>query len=432
MKQIEKNPRLSALFILNKILQKKHPLDFSFKKIIGQSVISQQDKNFIYNLVLITLRNLGLIDALLSQLLKKPIPEKYFNSLNILRLGACQLLFLSTPPYAAISTSLQLIDKIGEHGTKGMINAILRRLDREHIELIAKIDDIKTNIPSWLWNNWSKVYGEKICRKISKASLVEAPLNLTVRIDADFWAACLNAKITKTGSLQIQNPGPVSALPGYYQGAWWIQDAASSLPVKLFGNIRGLDVADICAAPGGKTAQLLVAGAKVTAVDHSKNRVAILFDNLHRLELKATVIETNAITWKPDKVFDAVLLDPPCSGTGTLRRHPDILRTRSPQDIKDLNKIQSKLLNNIAKLVRPGGILIYCVCSVQVEEGPIQVASFLERHSDYHLDKIRPNEIGGLSEAITSEGYLRTFPFYRGCEGGMDGFFAARLIRNPY
>jgi 16S rRNA (cytosine967-C5)-methyltransferase len=421
--------RLSALLTLTEILSRKTNLNSTFEKIAYRHDLIGRDRNFALNLVATTLRNLGVIDYMLNKALHRPLAKKKADTQNILRLGICQLLILKTPAHAAISTSVDLVKYIPNQGTKDLVNAVLRSLDKKGPPTMLGLEFEKLNIPSWLWESWAKEFGDTICLKIANASLREAPLNITVKSNPKYWASRLKGQVTETGSLSMRSTGPVNSLPGYREGCWWVQDAAASLPIRLLGNISNLNIADICAAPGGKTAQLAALGAIVTAVDKSKKRLGRLSTNLDRLGLSATIIAKDIMSWEPKTLFDAVLLDSPCSGTGTLRRRPDILRTREKADIEVLKKVQYQLLSHVSKYVKIGGKLVYCVCSIQPEEGPLHIKNFLENNPNYEQEPIQPAEIGGPKEIITHDGYLRTLPFYLSEHGGMDGFFAVRFTR---
>jgi 16S rRNA (cytosine967-C5)-methyltransferase len=256
-----------------------------------------------------------------------------------------------------------------------------------------------------------------------------------VRGQSDVWAERLNAKVLSTGSLRLVEAGVVPDLPGYAEEAWWVQDAAAALPARLLGPVQGQSVADLCAAPGGKTAQLATQGAHVTVVDGSKNRLQRLGENMQRLGLSAqvTVVAADIETFEPGTMFDAVLLDAPCSATGTIRRHPDILHLKTPDDIVRLAALQSRLLAKAAGLVKPGGLLVYCTCSLEPEEGPNQITQFLAENANFERVAIAPDDIGGDASWVTAHGDLRTLPFHAAGSfpeaQGLDGFFAARLRR---
>ncbi|HKA99243.1 MAG TPA: RsmB/NOP family class I SAM-dependent RNA methyltransferase, partial [Methyloceanibacter sp.] len=270
-------------------------------------------------------------------------------------------------------------------------------------------------------------------RKIAEAHLNEPPLDLTVKSEPERWAEKLSGRVLPGGSVRLLPKGRIDALPGFDEGAWWVQDVAASLPARLLGDVRGKRVADLCAAPGGKTAELALAGASVVAVDSSKTRLALLDDNLKRLGLHAETVKADAATWQPDETFDVVLLDAPCSSTGTIRRHPDIPYVKSADDIAALAPLQERLLDNAARLVKPGGRLVYSTCSLEPEEGEAQIASLLVRNAGLSLQPVGEAELFGQAAWIEPSGCLRTFPYDLKLDSpewsGMDGFFAARLIK---
>ena len=240
--------------------------------------------------------------------------------------------------------------------------------------------------------------------------LVEAPLDLTVKSDPQHWAELMEGRVLPSGSVRFQPKGRIEALPGYDAGEWWVQDVAAALPARLLGDIAGLRVADLCAAPGGKTAQLVQAGASVVAVDSSIHRLELLKQNLSRLGLEASVVASDAAQWQPDERFDAVLLDAPCSSTGTIRRHPDIPYLKTAKDIEILAGLQARLLDRAASLLRPGGRLVYSTCSLEPEEGEAQIASLLVRNASLRLDPVDAAAIGAEQDWIAPSGVLRTFP----------------------
>ncbi len=286
--------------------------------------------------------------------------------------------------------------------------------------------------PGWLFERWRKAYGAETARAIAIAHGHEPPLDLTVKADAENWAQRLRGRVLPTGSVRTDTGGLVSLLPGYHEGAWWVQDAAAALPARLFGDVAGKQVADLCAAPGGKTAQLAQAGARVTALDRSANRLVRVRDNLGRLGLNADMIATDVTEWQGGP-FDAVLVDAPCSSTGTIRRHPDVAWLKSETDIAQLIGLQRRLLDRAVALTKPGGPIVYCVCSLEPEEGEQQIEALLAREAGIRRKPIAAGELAGIAEFLTPKGDLRTLPCHWGDSeprmGGLDGFFAARLER---
>jgi 16S rRNA (cytosine967-C5)-methyltransferase len=284
------------------------------------------------------------------------------------------------------------------------------------------------DLPAWLYTRWRATYGEETAAAIANALHSEPPLDLSVKHDPADWASRIGADITPTGSVRLSG-GNVESLPGFAEGAWWVQDAAAALPVKLLGDISGKNIADLCAAPGGKTLQIAAAGARVTAVDRSKQRLETLRENLARTQLEANVVTADVLKLKAREKFDAVLLDAPCSATGTLRRHPDVAWLRKPDDIRKLSTLQRELIAAAADFVKPGGVLVYAVCSLEPEEGEGAIEAALESGA-WTRDPVRPGEIAGGDAFLTAEGALRTLPSHWPETGGLDGFFVARLVRH--
>ncbi len=311
--------RQVALDLLSAVLRRKRPLDDAIEDNPDMSSLSVRDRAFGRLLVATVLRRLGQIDALVADCLNTPLAPRAAIVQDILRLGIAQLMFLRTPPHAAVATSVDLAHHRGLLSHKGLVNAVLRRLSVEGAGRVERQDAARLNTPEWLWHSWSRAYGDDLARAIATAHLKEAPLDLTVRTDKEAWCEKLQATKLPTGSLRRPAGGSVMSLPGYAEGAWWIQDAAASLPVRLFNGIAGAEVVDLCAAPGGKTAQLANAGAQVTAVDRSTRRLDRLVTNLNRLQLRVEAIAADALTWRPDHPVDAVLLDAPCTATGARR-----------------------------------------------------------------------------------------------------------------
>lgn len=422
------SPRAIAVDLLSMVLDKGRLLDETLED-ERLAALDERDRGFVRLLLGTTLRRLGQIDALIEHCLDKPMRAGAAWAEHALRLGICQLLFLEVAPHAAISTTVDLVKGSSQAGFAKLLNAVLRRLDREGRDLVAAQDAPLLDTPEWLWRSWVRAYGEDTARAVAAAHLAEAPVDITVAADPEGWAERLEAEILPTGSLRRAGGGSIAALPGFAEGAWWVQDAAAALPARLLGDVRGKDVADLCAAPGGKALQLAVAGARVTAVDRSAKRLKRLEQNLARLGLSAQVVEADAGQWRPSQPFDAVLLDAPCSATGTLRRHPDVARHKTPAEIVKLAGVQARLLRAAVGLLKPGGRLVYCTCSLEPEEGIDQIAALLAEGAPLRRVPVRPDEVGGLAELITADGDLRTLPCHLAGRGGMDAFFAARLER---
>ncbi|MCH7863727.1 MAG: MFS transporter [Proteobacteria bacterium] len=428
----QKSPSLAravALDLLEAVLRRGRPLDDAIPDHPGFAGLEVRDRAFARLLTATTLRRLGQIDAVIDAALERPLPRKTQGVRDILRLGTVQLLFLDTPPHAAVATAVDLAQarKHGPH--KKLVNAVLRRLGRQGRALAEAQDAPRLNTPDWLWEAWVKAYGEPTCRRIAEAHLSQAPLDFTVKGDAARWAKELDARILPTGSLRRPPGGTVTDLPGFREGAWWVQDAAAALPVNLLGDIKGRSVIDLCAAPGGKTAQLANRGAVVTAVDRSEKRLARLSENLRRLGLTAELITADATTWRPPQLAEMVLVDVPCSATGTIRRHPDVARLKKPDDVAKLTGVQDRLLTAALEMTAPGGTVVYCSCSLLPQEGPERIEPLIGAGGAARREPVKPGETGGMKELISAEGDLRTLPCHLPEQGGMDGFYAARLIK---
>jgi 16S rRNA (cytosine967-C5)-methyltransferase len=421
--------RQVALDLLSAVLRRKRPLDDAIEDNPDMPVLSVRDRAFARLLVATVLRRLGQIDALIADCLNTPLAPRAAIVQDILRLGISQLMFLRTPPHAAVATSVDLAHQRGLLSHKGLVNAVLRRLSVEGAERVERQDAARLNTPDWLWRSWSGAYGDDMARAIATAHLKEAPLDLTVRADEAAWCEKLQATQLPTGSLRRPAGGAVTSLPGYAEGAWWIQDAAAALPVRLFNGIAGREVVDLCAAPGGKTAQLANAGAQVMAVDRSARRLDRLVANLNRLKLRVEAIAADALTWRPDHPVDAVLLDAPCTATGAIRRHPDVPHLKQPDDVARLAIVQENLLHAAIDMLRPGGTLVYCTCSLEPQEGQEQVESLLRSGAPVERRPVEPGEFGASPEWVTPEGDLRTLPCHLAEYDGVDGFYSARLVK---
>lgn len=414
------------------MLDRRVPFDDAWDDHIGLTRLAARDRAFVRLLVLTLLRRLGQVDAVLARLLDRPQRLKA-EVRDILRLAAVQLLFLGTPAHAAVDSAVRLASGQRTRGFRPLINAVLRRLATEGPGLLAETDPAKT-APAWLLARWSAAYGAEAAQRIAAAHLEEAPLDLTLKPGEDpaLWAERLAAVPLPTGSLRRSGGGPVESLPGFAEGAWWVQDAAAALPVLLFGPLAGRRVYDLCAAPGGKTAQLAAAGAQVTAVDQSARRLERLRQNLARLSLQADTVVADVTLWTPERSAEAVLLDAPCSGTGTIRRHPDIQHLKTPDQVAALSALQTELLAQASRLVAPGGLLVYAVCSLQPEEAEQPVQRLLAADPRMQRVPLAAVEVAGLDALITPAGDLRTLPgLSLAAQGGLDGFYAARLRRVP-
>ncbi|HBO58484.1 MAG TPA: MFS transporter [Alphaproteobacteria bacterium] len=432
MKTPELQTRHMAVELLSAVVRKGKGLEEEFARMMDEqdkiSPLDGRDRMFVRLLATTTLRRLGQIDALLKRFLAKPLPDKAAYVTDVLRIAAAQTVFLDTPPHAAVSTAVSLVKDSLFKGFAGLTNAVLHKVARDGAKIAAGQDAAKLNIPDWLLRQWRAEYGADAAEKIALAGLEEAPLDFTVKDDAEQWAEKLESIVMPTGTLRREKSASVPSLPGFEDGAWWVQDLSAALPAALFGDLRGKKAADVCAAPGGKTAQMVLRGADVTAVDISANRVKRLKENLGRLKLPVKVIVSDARVWaeKEQKAsYDAILLDAPCSATGTLRRHPDVVCHRTPADVERLNKTQRELLEKMLTLLKPDGVLVYCVCSVLPSEGRAIIDDAVKAGIAERLPLA--NEVP--AELISQAGDLTVLPYFYGDRGGCDGFFAARLKR---
>ena len=421
--------RTAALSLLDAVLRRNLLLDDVFDADAPTAKLSARDRGFVRLLVAETLRRLGQIEALIARCLDQPLPGKARRAQDVLRIGATQILFLDTPPHAAISTAVDLVKGTALAGYGKLINAVLRRLDREGRPWAAEQDAGHLNTPHWLWDSWNKAYGEDIARQIADAHLKSAPIDICAASDPHGWAEKLGGEVRPGGALRLADTGDITALPGFNDGRWWVQDVAAQLPARLLGDVAGKRVLDLCAAPGGKTLQLAAAGAHVTALDLSEKRLERLKENLTRLNLTAEIVAADAGKWQPAEKFPFILLDAPCSATGTLRRHPDGLHLKNADDVTRLALVQDRLLRAALDMLSDDGVLVNCVCSLEKTEGERQIEYLLAANPSLKRLPIAPAEVGGLEHAISAKGDLRTLPFYLGEKGGMDAFFAARLHR---
>lgn len=422
-----------ALSLAEAVLVRKQSLDQALESAAAFKALEPRDRGFARMAASTMLRRLSQIDDIIARLESKGGASQNLSLQNILRLGVTQILFMDVPDYAAVDTSVRLAEKLGITRQKSFVNALLRSVTRQGKEILSRQDAGRLCTPEWLLKLWIEDYGLGKAARIAAANLTEAPLDFTLKDPGtrSYWSGLLGARDVPTGSLRKESGGDVTRLPGFLEGAWWVQDAAAAIPARLFGALKGKSVIDLCAAPGGKTAQLAANGARVTALDRSRKRLQRLEDNMARLSLQqnVTVITEDATVWRPQEKADYILLDAPCTATGTLRRHPDVAHLKSPEDMARLLTLQQSLLRNAFEMLREGGTLIYCTCSLQKAEGEAQIARFLESDLRAQRKAILPEEIGGLSDLINEEGDVRVFPFHLEPYGGLDGFFVSRLIR---
>ena len=425
--------RRIAADIVDGVLRRRRPLDELLDGTRELAALEDRDRALVRALVAVVLRRLGTLRHLLGAFLDRGAPPQAPRLESALLLGAAQILFLDVPDHAAVDLSVRLV-QADYHAARfaGLCNAVLRRVTREGKERLAALDTPVLDTPDWLMARWSERYGTATAHAIATANGHEPALDLTVKSDPQYWAEQLGGRVLPTNTVRTIAHGVVTALPGFAEGAWWVQDAAAALPARLLGDVRGRRVADLCAAPGGKTAQLAAAGANVTALDRAPARLKRLQDNLVRLKLHAELVCADVGEWTSEP-FDAVLLDAPCSSTGTIRRHPDVPWLKHPDDITALAGVQRQLIERAAALTKPGGMLIYCTCSLEPEENENVVAALLANDPSVQRAPFSAAELFGQNEFISVDGDLRTLP----CQlpdadqrfAGLDGFYAARLVK---
>jgi 16S rRNA (cytosine967-C5)-methyltransferase len=431
--------RRIAADILDGVLQKHRTLDDQLDGSAahpGLKTLPDRDRALMRRLVATILRRLGTLGHVLARLLDRGMPSDAPRAQSALLIGAAQILWMDVPDHAAVDLSVRLVQS-DRRAAKyaGLVNAVLRRCAREGEGLIAEVKAEMLDLPPWLAKRWIAQYGEATAREMAVAIGFEPSLDLTVKADAAQWASRLHGMQLPTGSVRTLLQGSVTMLPGFAEGQWWVQDAAAALPARLLGDVAGKTILDLCAAPGGKTAQLAGAGADVIAIDRSPARMARLRDNLVRLSLQAEAVVTDACEWQSTYQggFDGILLDAPCTSTGTIRRHPDVAWLRQEDDIAQLATLQKRLLQKAVSLLRPGGTLVYCTCSLEPEEGEGIIAELLAAEAGLRRVPIEPSEVGGVTELISGDGDLRTLPCHLPHAdprlAGLDGFYAARLVR---
>ena len=432
--------RRIAADILDGVLHKHRTLDDQLDGAAahpGLKALADRDRALMRRLVATILRRLGTLGHLLSRLLDRGIPTDAPRAQSALLIGAAQILWMDVPDHAAVDLSVRLVQS-DRRAAKyaGLVNAVLRRCAREGQPLIEEVKAQMLDVPPWLLARWIAHYGDSVAREIAVAISHEPSLDITVKSDAAQWATRLHGETLPTGTVRTLLQGSVTMLPGFAEGQWWVQDAAAALPARLFGDVAGKSIVDLCAAPGGKTAQLALAGARVTAVDRSPTRMARLRDNLARLSLAAETVVTDATEWQGGNNggFDGILVDAPCTSTGTIRRHPDVAWLRQEADIGALVALQKRLLQKAVTLLKAGGTLVYCTCSLEPEEGEQAISGLLATEPAMRRAPIQAGEVSGLAEILTADGDLRTLPSHLPHQdprlGGLDGFYAARLVKS--
>jgi 16S rRNA (cytosine967-C5)-methyltransferase len=416
--------RLAAGVLLNAALEGRGGLDtaLSFREVAD---LPGPDRAFARAVAMAALRRLGEIDQILDRKLQKAPP---LAVRTILRVALAQTLVLETPAFAAVSTAVKLAEReVKTRPYKNLVNAVLRGIEREGPGLTTA----ESNLPEWLAARWRATYGEATLTGLALAAREEPATDLSLKpeVDAAAVAEALDGEVMAGNTVRTGRRGDLSTWPGFEDGIWWVQDAAAAVPVRLLAPKAGESIVDFCAAPGGKTLQIAASGASVVALDRSDKRLDRLRANLARTGLSAEVVAVPAEDWEDPRAFDAVLLDAPCTATGTFRRNPEVLRATKPADVAKLADVQHRLLDAAAERVKPGGRLVYCVCSLEREEGETQIIAFLRRNPAFRTAPAVPAGVGAPSEALTPDGWLRVLPSMWAEKGGLDGFFIARLDR---
>lgn len=415
--------RRAALSIISGVLQKRRPLDAGLDQLGG---LATRDAGFARALASQTLRNMGALDAVLRKFMSKPLaPHKAGAASEILLLGACELLILKVAPHAAVDAANELAAKDNKAvHFKPLINAVLRKIAREGEAVLSGLDRERLSTPDWLWSRWTAQYGAGTARAMARAHQAAAPVDIVLKSPGAAFPA--SEELFGTAR-RLNDAGRIDVLAGFADGDWWVQDAAATLPVQLLGDVAGKRVIDLCAAPGGKTLQLAARGAQVIAVEIDAGRAERIRENLARTKLSAEILIADVRD--VDIKASLVLIDAPCTATGTIRRHPDLPWIKGAADVTVSAAAAYEILESGAALVESGGTLVFAVCSLEREEGEEQIAAFLATHPEFARAPLTADDVFGHSEWITSDGDLRTLPCHLADKGGMDGFYAARLKR---
>ena len=417
--------RTVTLEIANEFTCGKTPLNEVIENFYNTKVAKEiKNKRSETKFILSALcRKLFEIDNIIDQLTDKNISPRNIMVRNCIRIALIELIDLDRPAYAVINSWVEIAKnkKRLMHFSK-LINAILRKFLKNNTKsnlIVSK------KIPGWLWNSWSNTYGKIEANKIIEASLTEPPLDISY---VDQENNFLQLQNTLPGSFRLKNPGKINEIEGFKEGRWWVQDVGATIPVNILGDINNKEVLDLCSAPGGKTMQMLAKGANVTCIEISKKRIDTMQENFHRTQLKPEIICADILKWTSDKKYDFILLDAPCSATGTIRKNPDLIHIKEQHDLKKNIQLQKLLLQRAINFLSSTGVLVYCVCSLEIEEGEDQIEAFLAENEAISLMPIDEKEFPEYKHFIEPRGYLRTLPHLQ-VDGGIDGFFISKLYK---
>ncbi len=435
-------PRKTAAKLLAAVVDRKAPLDGLTDAEHGNPAylaLAPRDRALVRAILATALRFRNTISALVAARLERPLPANAQSLAHLLHVAAAQILFLDVPDSAAVDLAVEHAKSDPRSARfAGLVNAVLRELARRKERALPAALAAAVDAPDWFAAVLRDAYGQERAAAILAIHRSEAPTDFTVKDDPQRWAEALGGFVLPGGTVRVPRlDRAVPDLPGYAEGVWWVQDFSAALPARLLGDIAGRRVLDLCAAPGGKTAQIALAGAHVTAVEKSRNRLKRLEANLARLGLTAGIVEADLFDYAPTAPFDAVLLDAPCSSTGTVRRHPDVPWTKGPDDVAKLADLQARMLARAAALVAPGGTLVFSNCSLDPSEGEAVAEAFLAAHTDFALEPADAAALGIPASMVDGRGFLRTTPADLPDDGlgahharaGCDGFFAARFRR---
>ena len=417
--------RKKVALILKDVIEDFISFDDAFQKATknqNSMKLSNKDKAFIYLLSSSVLRYLTQIDSTIDHLLKEPIKKLPSNPKMALRIGVAQIFILETPTHAAVNTSVDSATV----KWRALVNAVMRNVAREE-EKYKNIFNDSPKVPKWLLDRWKKNWPNDYLNFIECIQDIHPHIDIAVKSNISKWQIELNAELMPNNVLRLRETGLIADKKGYDEGEWWVQDYSSQLPVKCLNIKENDEILDLCAAPGGKTAQMISLGAKVHSIDLNKTRIKRFKENMKRLKLNTVIENIDILTYETERKWNKILLDVPCSSTGTIRKNPDILYSKNEKSVSNLIDLQKKLLEKSWSLLSKGGQLIYCNCSLEKEEGEVQIMKFLQKHKDCKIDKISSDLIDDIEYSVTDEGWLRILPNGKESVKNRDGFFIASL-----